>query len=81
MNHIATILASLKQQKADLAGQLSRVNAAISALAVGSTPKKKAVKKQTAKKGKGRKPMTAAQKKLVSNRMKKYWAKRKKAKG
>ena len=95
MSQIGTILASLKQQKASLEGQVSRVSAAIDALAAVSAPKKrtkkakkkavkKAVKQKATKKASaqsGRKPMTAAQKKLVSARMKAYWAKRKKAKG
>ena len=91
MSQIGTIIASLKQQKASLEGQVSRVSAAIDALAAVSEPKKrtkkakkKAVKQKATKKTSarsGRKPMTAAQKKLVSARMKAYWAKRRKAKG
>ena len=80
MSQLGTILASLKQEKANLEGQLSRISAAINALAgVSRAPKKKATKTVAAQSG--RKPMTAAQKKLVSARMKAYWAKRKKAKG
>ena len=85
MSQLGTILASLKQEKANLEGQLSRISAAINALAgVSRAPKKKATKKKATKTvaaQSGRKPMTAAQKKLVSARMKAYWAKRKKAKG
>ena len=85
MSQLGTILASLKQEKANLEGQLSRISAAINALAgVSRAPKKKATKKKAKKTvaaQSGRKPMTAAQKKLVSARMKAYWAKRKKAKG
>ena len=62
------------------------------AMAAVSAPKKKAKKKAVKKVVKqkvtkkasaqsGRKPMTAAQKKIVSAHMKAYWAKRKKAKG
>ena len=92
MSQFGNILASLKQEKANLEGQVSRVSAAINALAVGSAPKKKSKKKAVKKAAQqkatnkaaaqsGRKPITAAQKKLVSARMKAYWAKRKKAKG
>ena len=85
MSQLGTILASLKQEKANLEGQLSRISAAINALAgVSRAPKKKATKKKATKivaAQSVRKPMTAAQKKLVSARMKAYWAKRKKAKG
>ena len=95
MSQIGTILALLKQEKTGLEGQVSRVRGAIDALAAVSGPKKrakkakkkavkKAVKRKVTKKAAaqfGRKPMTAAQKKLVSARMKAYWAKRRKAKG
>ena len=89
MRQLGTILASLKQERANLEGQVSRISAAIDALAaVSVAPKKrakraskKAVKKATksAATKQGRKPMTAAQKKLISARMKKYWAARRKA--
>ncbi len=86
MSQLGAILASLKQEKAKLAGQVSRISAAIDALAGVSrapkrkakTTKKKAVKKATKKVVRKRKPMTAAQKKLVSARMKQYWAARRK---
>ena len=84
MSPLGTILASLRQEKANLAGQVSRISAAIDALGgVSRAPKKKARKrigkeKTTKKAARKRKPMTAAQKKLVSARMKKYWAARRK---
>ena len=79
MSEFAAILTALKRQKADLEAQVSRLSAAIDVLAgVSAAPKKKAKKKATEAK-RTRKPMTAAQKKLVSARMKKYWAARRKA--
>ena len=83
MSQVRTILASLKQEKANLDGQVSRLSAAIDALAgVSRAPKKKGRKKAVRKAAKTapkkRKPMTAAHKKLVSARMKEYWAARRK---
>ena len=81
MSQLDTIVASLRQEKAALEAQISRVDAAISALAGVSADLKQAASKavtKTAATKRTRTPMTAAQKKQVSARMKKYWAARKK---
>ena len=83
MSDFAAILTALTQQKADLEAQVSRINGAIDALAGVSAPSKKQAVRKVSKPAttkRARKPMTAAQKKLVSARMKKYWAARKRAK-
>ena len=81
MSQLDTIVASLRQEKAALEAQISRVDAAISALAGVSADLKQAAPKavtKTAATKRTRTPMTAAQKKPVSAPMKKYWAARKK---
>ena len=81
MSQLDTIVASLRQEKAALEAQISRVDAAIAALAGVSADLKQAAQKavtKTAATKRTRTPMTAAQKKQVSARMKKYWAARKK---
>jgi len=82
MSQLDTIVASLRQEQANLEAQISRLDAAISALTGVSADLKPAAKKAVTKSvatKQTRKPMTAAQKKLVSARMKKYWAARRKA--
>ena len=71
------IIAELQRQKAALAAELGRIDAAIAVLSGGKAP----AKTGTAKKAPGRKrrKMTAAQRRAVSVRMKKSWAKRKAA--
>ena len=71
------IVAKLRSQKATLLAEVGRIDAAITALTGrGKTPAKAA----SAAKAKGRKrrKMTAAQRRAVSERMKKSWADRKK---
>ena len=67
------IIAKLRSQKAELLAETGRIDAAIAALTGVKTPAKAA----QAKKRKRRK-MTAAEKRAVSERMKKSWAERKK---
>ena len=73
-------LAALRKEKADLERLIARVNTAIDALTDEPATRKKAPAKKTTKKAatKKRKPMSAAAKKAVSDRMKQYWAGRKK---
>jgi hypothetical protein len=82
MSQLNTIVASLREEKATREAQVARLDAAISALTDVSADPKQAAKKSVTKSAtakKTRTPMTAAQKKLVSARMKKYWAARRKA--
>ena len=82
MSQLNTIVASLRQEKATREAQVARLDAAISALTGVSADLKQAATKPATKSAaakKTRTPMTAAQKKLVSTRMKKYWAARRKA--
>jgi hypothetical protein len=71
------IIAKLKIQKAALVAEVGRIDAAIAALSGATTPVTVA---KRLKKGAGRKrrKMTAAEKRAVSERMKKSWAERKK---
>ncbi|GEM_PF-3553378 len=82
MSPLNDALAALRQEKANLGGQLTRVNKAIDALtdAPAKKTKKKAIKKKTIAQQK-RKPMSAEAKKALSARMTKYWAARRKAAG
>lgn len=74
MTPLNDALAALRQEKANLESQLTRVNKAIYALT--DEPTKKATKKVATKKK--RKPMSPKAKKALSARMKKYWAARRK---
>ena len=71
MSPLTNVLVSLRKEQADLERLLARVNRAIDALIDASAKKKVATKK--------RKPMSAAAKKAVSDRMKQYWAARRSA--
>jgi hypothetical protein len=63
-----TVMSDLKRAERQLVRQLESVQAAIAAIAgVGPRPR-------------GRRRMSAAQRKAVSKRMKKYWAAKRKAK-
>jgi hypothetical protein len=66
-----TVISDLKRAEQQLEKQLESVRAAISAIAGGSP--------RRGQKRRGRR-MSAAQRKAVSRRMKKYWAARRKAK-
>jgi hypothetical protein len=74
-NRLRQVLDSLRVEESVLQSQLGRVRDAISAL--GATLGRPAQKAGRARKRRG---MTAAQKKAVSQRMKAYWAQRRKAK-
>jgi hypothetical protein len=75
-NRLRQALDSLRKEESVLQSQLGRVRDAIAAL--GATIGRPARKAGGARKRRG---MTAAQKKAVSQRMKAYWAQRRKAKG
>lgn len=82
MSQLDTIVASLRQEKAEREGQLARLDAAISALTGVSADLGQAAQKPVTKSAatkRTRRSMTPAQKKLVSVRMKKYWRARRKA--
>lgn len=65
-----TIIQQLKDEQGALKGRLRAVDAALAALLGDSAPKRV-----------GRRPMTAAERRAVSERMKRSWAKRKKQMG
>ena len=69
------IIAKLKSQKAALAAELGRIDAAIAVLSGGTTSAKAAKPRKAT--GRKRRKMTAAEKRAVSQRMKKSWAERK----
>jgi len=71
MKPLTNVLVSLRKEQADLERLLARVNSAIDALTDAPAKKKVATKK--------RKPMSAATKKAVSDRLKQYWAAKKTA--
>ena len=68
----------LQKERARVALELGRLDAAIAALSGSRQPRKpgKAPKKTVKK----RKPMSAANKRAIAARMKKYWKERKKKK-
>jgi conjugal transfer/entry exclusion protein len=70
------IVAKLKSQRAALVTDLGRIDAALAALTGVKAPAKTAAVKKT--KRRKRRKMTAAEKRAVSERMKKSWADRKK---
>ncbi len=75
---LVDVLNALHKEEAALRGQLDRVRDAITALGGGRQgpgQRKRRAKAAT----KTARKMTAAQKKVISARMKKYWAARKKA--
>ncbi len=77
MEQFTRVVSMLRKEETLLERQLTRIRRAIEALgSVGGRAVKKGRKGVARKKGK----MTAAQRKVVSRRMKKYWAKRRKAK-
>ncbi len=71
MKPLTNILVSLRKEQAHLERLLARVNRAIDALTDAPAKKKVATKK--------RKPMSAATRKAVSDRLKQYWAAKKSA--
>ncbi len=68
MSPLSNVLVSLRKEQAQLERLLARVNRAIDALTDAPAKKKKIATK------KKRKPMSAAARKAVSDRMKQYWA-------
>ncbi len=71
------ILKDLQKERATLASQLGRLNVAIAALGGKAGPAKTAGKKAKGKTAPKRRKMSAARKKAVSERMKRYWKERK----
>jgi len=66
-----TIIQQLEEEKDALTGRIRAVDAALAALLGGSAPAKRV----------GRRPMTGAERRAVSERMKRSWAKRKRQMG
>ncbi len=75
---LVDVLNGLHKEEAALRGQLDRVRDAITALGGGRQGPRQRKRRAKAATKTARK-MTAAQKKVISARMKKYWAARKKA--
>ena len=71
MRPLSNVLVSLRKEQAHLERLLARVNRAIDALTDAPAKKKVATKK--------RKPMSAAARKVVSEKLKQYWAAKKTA--
>ena len=71
-----SIVEKLMSERADLAAGLERIDAALAVLTAGAPVESAPVKEVTGKSG--RRKMTAAQKRAISERMKKSWAERKK---
>ena len=70
------ILKDLQKERATLASQLERLDVAIAALGGKAGRAKTAGRKARGKTGPKRRKMSAARKKAVSKRMKKYWKER-----
>ena len=75
---LTDVLNTLRKEEAALRGQLDKVRGAIAALGGGRQDSRQRKRKAKAVARTARK-MTAAQKKAISARMKRYWAARKKA--
>ena len=73
MSPLSNVLVSLRKEQSHLERLLSRVNRAIDALTDAPAKKKKIATK------KKRKPMSAAARKAVSEKLKQYWAAKKSA--
>ncbi len=73
MTPLTNVVISLRKEQAHMERLLARVNTAIDALTDAPGKKKKIATK------KKRKPMSAATRKAVSDRMKQYWAARRSA--
>ncbi len=78
MKPLTNVLVSLRKEQAHLKRLLARVNRAIDALTDAPAKKKKIATKKK-RKPKKRKPMSAATRKAVSDRLKQYWAAKKSA--
>lgn len=68
------IITKLKSQREQLLDEVRRIDAALAALTEGTTP---AVSSTSKTKRRQRRKMTAAERRAVSERMKKSWAERK----
>ncbi len=77
MSPLSNVLVSLRKEQAHLERLLARVNRAIDALTDAPAKKKKIATKKL--KPKKRKPMSAAARKAVSEKLKQYWAAKKSA--
>ena len=71
-----SIIEKLKSERADLAVGLERIDAALAALTAGAPAESAPVAKEAPEK-RGRRKMTAVQRRAISERMKKSWAARK----
>ena len=71
-----SIIEKLKSERADLAVGLERIDAALAALTAGA-PAESAPVAEEAPGKRGRRKMTAVQRRAISERMKKSWAARK----
>lgn len=87
MPPFSRIISDLRKQERRLAALLAGIRAAISSLEFGgggvpalAVLKPSRLARRVAKKRRARKKMSAAARKAVSQRMKKYWAARRKAK-
>ena len=80
-NRLGQVLSALRHEEGFLEAQLGKVRDAIGALGgVGKEYQRLRRTRQVKTVVKNARKMTAAQKKAVSTRMKKYWAERRKAK-
>ena len=71
-----SIIEKLKSERADLAVGLERIDAALAALTAGA-PAESAPVAEEAPGKRGRRKMTAVERRAISERMKKSWAARK----
>ena len=71
-----SIIEKLKSERADLAIGLERIDAALAALTAGA-PAESAPVAEEAPGKRGRRKMTAVERRAISERMKKSWAARK----
>ena len=71
-----SIIEKLKSERADLVVGLERIDAALAALTAGA-PAESAPVAEEAPGKRGRRKMTAVQRRAISERMKKSWAARK----
>ena len=72
------ILKTIQKERATVASQLERLDAAIAALGGRAGPVETGRKKAKRKTAPKRRKMSAARKKAISGRMTKYWKERKK---
>ena len=81
-NRLGQVLAALRKEESFLKAQLGKVQDALAALGgVGKEYKRRQGIRQVKTAARKVRKMTAAQKKALGARMKKYWAARRKAQG